>query len=161
MNKWIRMEQELEMLKEQHLYRTMKVIESPQNSHIRYEGRELLMLASNAYLDLCNEERVKKAAAEALAEYGNGSGGSRLTTGTTRLHMELEETLAKLKGREAALVFNTGFAANSGILPSLCREGDVIFSDELNHASIIDGCRQSKARTIVYKHNDMEDLERK
>ena len=161
MNKWIRMEQELEMLKEQHLYRTLRVIDSPQNSHICYEGRDLLMMASNAYLDLCNEERVKKAAMEVLAEYGTGSGGSRLTTGTTRLHMELEEVLAKFKGREAALVFNTGFAANSGILPALCREGDVIFSDELNHASIIDGCRQSKARTIVYKHNDMEDLERK
>ncbi len=161
MNKWSRMEQDLELLKQQHLYRSMKVIDSPQNSHIRYEGRDLIMLASNAYLDLCNEERVKKAAAEALADYGTGSGGSRLTTGTTQLHMELEETLARLKGREAALVFNTGFAANSGILPAICREGDVIFSDELNHASIIDGCRQSKGRTIVYRHNDMEDLERK
>lgn len=161
MNKWARMERELEMLKEQHLYRTIKVIESPQNSHIRFQDRELLMLASNAYLDLCNEIRVKEAAAKALEEYGTGSGGSRLTTGTTVLHTELEDALAKLKGREAALVFNTGFAANSGIIPALCREGDVIFSDEKNHASIIDGCRQSKARTVVYRHNDMEDLEKK
>lgn len=161
MHKWIRMEQEMEELKELHLYRWLKVIDSPQNSHVCYEGRDLLMLASNAYLDLCNEERVKKAAVEALVKYGTGSGGSRLTTGNTRLHMELEKVLAEFKGREAALVFSTGFAANSGILPVLCREGGVIFSDELNHASIIDGCRQSKARTIVYKHNDMGDLEKK
>lgn len=161
MNKWQRMEEELELLQQQNLYRTMKVIDGPQNSHVRYQGRDMLMLASNAYLDFCNDDRVKAYAAEVLQEYGIGSGGSRLTTGTTNLHMELEETLAKLKGREKALVFNTGFAANYGIIAALCHDGDVIFSDERNHASIIDGCRQSKAKTVIYRHNDMKDLEQK
>ncbi len=161
MNKWERMEKELDNLKKNYLYRTMKVIEGPQNSHVIYQGRDMLMLASNAYLDFCNDERVKEYTIKVLKKYGTGSGGSRLTTGTTNIHMELEETLARLKGREAAIVFNTGFAANSGIIPAICHEGDVIFSDELNHASIIDGCRQSKAKTVIYKHNDMADLEEK
>lgn len=149
------------MLEESHLYRRLKVIESAQSAHVRYGGNDMLMLASNSYLDFCNEKRIKEYAAKALMEYGTGSGGSRLTTGTTNLHTELEESLARFKGRESAVVFNTGFAANSGILPVLCREGDVIYSDERNHASIIDGCRQSKAETVIYKHNDMEDLEKK
>lgn len=161
MDKWKRMEEELQTLRERHLYRTAKVIESSQRSHVLYQGRDMLMLASNSYLDLCDEERIKECAARALTEYGAGSGGSRLTTGTTVLHVQLEEALARFKNREAAVVFNTGFAANGGILPALCREGDVIYSDELNHASIIDGCRQSKAETVVYRHNDMTDLERK
>lgn len=161
MNKWQRMEEELELLQQQNLYRTMKVIDGPQNSHVRYQGRDMLMLSSNAYLDFCNDDRVKAYAAEVLQEYGTGSGGSRLTTGTTNLHMELEEALAKLKGREKALVFNTGFAANYGIIAALCHDGDVIFSDERNHASIIDGCRQSKAKTVIYRHNDRKDLEQK
>lgn len=155
------MEEELNTLRKRHLYREVKVIESPQSAHVRYRGRDMLMLASNSYLDLCNEERIKAYAARILAEYGTGSGGSRLTTGTTALHTQTEEALARFKGREAAVVFNTGFAANSGILPALCRAGDVIYSDELNHASIIDGCRQSRAETVVYRHNDMADLERK
>ncbi len=155
------MEEELKALRQQQLYREIKVIESPQRAHVRYRNRDMLMLASNSYLDLCGEERVKAYAARALAEYGTGSGGSRLTTGTNIYHIQLEEALARFKGREAAVVFNTGFAANSGVIPCLCRAGDVIYSDELNHASIIDGCRQSGAETVVYRHNDMEDLERK
>lgn len=161
MNKWAWMEEELCALQEQHLYRRVKVIESVQSSHVRYQGRDMLMMASNSYLDFCGQERIKKYAAEVLREYGTGSGGSRLTTGTMRIHMELEESLARFKGREAAVVFNTGFAANSGIIPALCRKGDVIYSDALNHASIIDGCRQSGAETVIYAHNDMTDLEKK
>ncbi|MCI8528945.1 MAG: 8-amino-7-oxononanoate synthase [Lachnospiraceae bacterium] len=161
MDKWKRMEEELGMLKEKHLYRRLKVLESAQNSHVRYQGRDMLMLASNSYLDFCNDERVKEYALNVLLEYGTGSGGSRLTTGTMKIHMELEEALARFKGREAAMVFNTGFAANSGILPALCGEGDIIYSDARNHASIIDGCKMSKADTVVYQHNDMADLERK
>lgn len=157
----MRMEEELDTLRKRHLYREVKVIESPQSSHVRYRGRDMLMLASNSYLDLCNEERIKAYAARILAEYGIGSGGSRLTTGTTVCHTRLEEALARFKSREAAVVFNTGFAANSGVIPCLCREGDVIYSDALNHASIIDGCRQSRAETVIYRHNDMADLERK
>lgn len=161
MNKWKRMEEELRTLQENHLYRRIKVIESPQKSHVRYQGRDMLMLASNSYLDLCDEECIKTYAADVLREYGTGSGGSRLTTGTTVLHTKLEERLAQFKGREAAVVFNTGFAANSGIIPALCKKGDIIYSDEKNHASIIDGCRQSAAETVIYRHNDMEDLEKK
>lgn len=159
--KWKRMEEELRCLRRENLCRSTRTIESAQKSHVRYRGRDMLMLASNSYLDFCDEERIKEYASRALMEYGTGSGGSRLTTGTTALHIRLEEALARFKGREAALVFNSGFAANTGILPALCREGDVIYSDELNHASIIDGCRQSKARTVIYRHNDMEDLEKK
>ena len=161
MNKWGWMEEELGMLQEQHLYRQVKVIESAQSSHVQYRGRDMLMLASNSYLDLCAQDCIKEYAAQVLREYGTGSGGSRLTTGTTKIHMELEESLARFKGREGAVVFNTGFAANSGILPVLCRKGDVIYSDALNHASIIDGCRQSGAETVIYAHNDMADLEKK
>lgn len=160
-DKWAFIKEDLKARKETDLYRTVKIIESPQSSHIRYKGKQMLMLASNAYLDLCNEPRIKEAAAHALKQYGTGSGGSRLTTGTTKLHAELETALARFQGREAALVFNTGFAANSGIIPALCKKGSVIFSDELNHASIIDGCRLAGAETILYRHNDMSDLETK
>lgn len=161
MDKWKRMGDELYRLQEKHLYRRIKVIESAQSAHVRYQGRDMLMLASNSYLDFCDEERIKEYAAKALMEYGTGSGGSRLTTGTTVLHTRLEEALARFKGREAALVFNTGFAANSGVIPALCGEGEIIYSDAKNHASIIDGCRQSKAETVIYRHNDMADLEKK
>lgn len=161
MNKWRRIEEELQSLQEQHLYREIRVIESSQHAHVRYRNRDMLMLASNSYLDFCDEERIKAYAAQVLTEYGTGSGGSRLTTGTTVCHIQLEEALARFKGRESAMVFNTGFAANGGVLPALCRGGDIIYSDELNHASIIDGCRQSRAETVIYRHNDMRDLERK
>lgn len=161
MSKWDFIEDTLADLKSRNLYRNVNVLEGPQNTYVTYEGRQLLMLASNSYLDFCNEPRIKEYAAEILAQYGTGSGGSRLTTGTTDIHMQLEENLARFKGRDAALVFNTGFAANTGILGAICQEGSVIFSDELNHASIIDGCRQARAKTVIYRHNDMADLEQK
>ena len=119
------------------------------------------MFASNDYLDLANDPRVKDAAVEAVRKYGAGTGGSRLTTGTQTIHKELEHALAEFKCTEDAITFATGFAANSGVIPALCSRSDVIFSDELNHASIIDGCRLSGARIVVYRHNDMRDLERK
>lgn len=122
---------------------------------------EVLMFGSNDYLDLANDARVKKAAAEALARYGAGSGGSRLTTGTLPPHAALEAHLAAFKGTEAAVLYATGYMANVGIISALCGKEDVIFSDALNHASIIDGGRLSRARVIVYAHNDMADLERK
>ncbi len=160
-DKWAFMKEDLEKRRQRELYRTMKVLDSSQSTHVLYHGKRLLMLASNAYLDFCNDPRIKAAAGKALEGYGTGSGGSRLTTGTTRLHTELEAALARFKGREASLVFNSGFAANSGILPAVCRKGSVIFSDELNHASIIDGCRMAGAETVIYRHNDMADLERR
>lgn len=160
-DKWEFMKQALKERKEKDLYRTMKVMEGPQSTHVYCNGKQLLMLASNAYLDFCNESCIKEYAARILEQYGAGSGGSRLTTGTTDIHMNLEKSLAHFKNREAALVFNTGFAANTGIIQAICGSDHVIFSDEQNHASIIDGCRQSKAKTVIYRHNDMADLEQK
>lgn len=160
--KWQWLEAELQNLQDNNLYRTFKVLEGAQSSHVRWQGRDMLMLASNAYLDMCDDPEVKAAGAEAVLRWGVGSGGSRLTTGTSSPHVQLEEALAQFKGRQAAIAFNTGFAANSGTIPALCHSPeDVIFSDELNHASIIDGCRQSPARTIIYRHNDMADLAQK
>lgn len=160
-SKWKRMEQELSDLKTSHLYRSMTVLDSGQTKLVDLDGRKQHLFSSNSYLDLCNEPRVKAYASQILQEYGVGSGGSRLTTGTSRIHAELEETIAKFKNREAALVYNTGYMANVGIISALAKKGDVIYSDELNHASIIDGCRLSRAEVVVYKHNDMEDLEEK
>ena len=152
---------ELERLKEHSLYRSMRTMESAQSKYVTIKGRRTLMLASNSYLDLANDQRVKQAAADATLLWGAGSGGSRLTTGNTSLHEELEGKLAHCKGTEAALLFNTGYMANVGILSALCDSESVIFSDAYNHASIIDGARLSKARIVVYKHNDMQDLEAK
>lgn len=153
--------EDLAQLKEKALYRSMRTLESAQSKYVKLNGKKILMLASNSYLDLADDERVKKAAAEAALAWGAGSGGSRLTTGNTVLHEALEKKLAQFKGTEAALLFNTGYMANVGIISALCDSESVIFSDEYNHASIIDGARLSKARIIVYKHNDMQDLEAK
>jgi 8-amino-7-oxononanoate synthase len=150
----------LQALESKHLYRSMKVIDGPQSAHVACEGRDLLMLASNSYLDLSNHPEVKAAAADAALRWGVGSGGSRLTTGNTHLHEALESTIARFKGTEAALVFDTGYMANVGTISSLCGPGDSVFSDELNHASIIDGIRLSRATVHIYRHNDMDDLDR-
>ena len=145
----------------QHLYRQMTELSSAQCAHVTCAGRDMLMLASNNYLGLADHPALKEAARQAIAAYGCSSGGSRLTTGTLPLHTQLERALANFKGTEAALLFNTGYSANVGIISALGRKDSVIFSDELNHASIIDGCRLSRARTIVYRHNDMQDLDQK
>lgn len=152
---------ELERLKENKLYRAMRTIGSEQSRYVELNGRRVLMLASNSYLDLAADSRVKQAAADAALKWGAGSGGSRLTTGTIALHTELENKLAQLKHTEAALLFNTGYMANLGTISALADSESTIFSDEYNHASIIDGCRLSRARIVVYKHNDMDDLARK
>lgn len=124
-------------------------------------GRELINLGSNNYLGLTEHPKVKAATAAAIAEYGTGSAGSRLLTGTTPLHLQMEQALAGFKGVEAVVTFSAGFMALSATVSTLAGEGDFIFSDELNHASIIDGCRRSDAETAVYRHNDMADLEAK
>lgn len=155
------LKQELERLKKQHLYRSMKVMDSEQSRYVDINGRHVLMMASNSYLDLAADPRVKKAAADAALQWGAGSGGSRLTTGNTGLHARLEAKLAEFKHTEAALLFNTGYTANVGTISALTDSESVIFSDEYNHASIIDGCRLSKAKIVVYRHNDMKDLERR
>jgi len=122
-------------------------------------GRQLINLGSNNYLGLTEHPKVKAAAAAAAAEYGTGSAGSRLLTGTTPLHLQMDAALARFKHAEAVVTFSTGFMALSATVGTLAGEGDFIFSDELNHASIIDGCRRSPAKTVVYRHNDMGDLE--
>ncbi len=150
-----------ESLKEKNLYRTMKSIGSCQGSHINIDGCEYILMASNSYLDLTSHPYMISKTKEALSMYGVGSGGSRLTTGNTVVHDALETKIAEFKSAEASIVFNTGYVANLATISALMRNGGVIFSDELNHASIIDGCRLSRCTTVVYKHNDMEDLEKK
>ncbi len=161
MDKWKRLNRELEQIREKNLLRKMTIFDTAQSSVVEVEGKREHLFSSNSYLDMCNEPAVKEYARRILDEYGIGSGGSRLTTGTTRIHMQLEETIAAFKKREAALVFNTGYMANVGILSALAGRGDIIYSDELNHASIIDGCRLSRADLVIYRHNDMDDLEEK
>ncbi|WP_182188520.1 8-amino-7-oxononanoate synthase [Pectinatus frisingensis] len=155
------MEKYLQNKKELHLYRQTREITSAQSAHVIYQGRRMLMLASNNYLGLSNNTVVKESAEQAIKKYGCGSGGSRLTTGTLSLHNQLECALAKFKNTEAALLFNTGYMANLGIISAICQKGWIIYSDELNHASIIDGCRLSSARIVIYNHNNMDSLEAK
>jgi glycine C-acetyltransferase len=150
---------ELEVLKRQGLYRKLRRVEGDQGPTLMLDGSEVLNFSSNNYLGLANHPALKKAAKEAIDRYGCGAVASRLISGNMALHEELEEKLAKLKGTEAALVFNSGYQANVGIIPALAGEGDVIFSDELNHASIIDGCRLARAKTVVYSHCDPAGLE--
>lgn len=145
-------------IRDKGLYRELRYIETSQSPRVKIEGKNFILLGSNNYLGLCDDSRLKKAAIDAINKYGVGSGGSRLTTGSYDLHKELEEKLASFKGTEASLVFNTGYMANVGIISALCDYSWVIFSDKLNHASIIDGYRLSRAKLIRYKHCDMNDL---
>ncbi|WP_047152075.1 8-amino-7-oxononanoate synthase [Aneurinibacillus tyrosinisolvens] len=155
------LQEALNELTKKGLYRQLRRIESAASHRVIMEGREMLMFASNNYLGLANDPRLIRAACQAIEKYGTGSSGSRLTTGNTILHEQLEERLAHFKGTESAIVFNTGYMANIAALTSLVGEGDVIFSDALNHASIIDGCRLSRAQTVIYRHSDILDLEEK
>ncbi len=143
------------------LARTCRTLESPTGPTTSVNGRELLVLSSNDYLDLARDPRVTEAMAVAARTWGSGSGGSRLTTGTQPPHVQLETTLARFKGAEAALVYGTGYMANVGAVTALVGKGDAILSDELNHASIIDGCRLSGADVLVYRHGDLAELDRK
>ncbi|MCB2339022.1 8-amino-7-oxononanoate synthase [Clostridium estertheticum] len=145
-------------IKDKGLYRELRYIDTAQSPRVKIEGKDFILLGSNNYLGLCDDFRLKKAAIDAINKYGVGSGGSRLTTGSYDLHKQLEEKIASFKGTEASLVFNTGYMANVGIISALCDAGWVIFSDKLNHASIIDGYRLSGAKLIRYKHCDMDDL---
>ncbi|MDT8904038.1 8-amino-7-oxononanoate synthase [Anaeroselena agilis] len=146
----------LDMLKEAGLHRRLTACGEADEA--RDEGSSPLMLASNDYLGLTRHPAVRRAAADAAMRLGGGAGGSRLTTGNHALYAALEEELAAFKGTEAALVFGSGYMANIGTLGALAGGDDVIFSDELNHASIVDGCRLAKARTVVYRHCDPADL---
>ena len=155
----------LDAARANNTYRSMRLMETPESSHVKIRmlngaSQEQLLLASNSYLDLANVDELKQAMAQAVLEWGTGSGGARLTTGNKTPHQELEEFIAKFKCEESAITFNTGYMANVGTISALCGKNDFIFSDELNHASIIDGIRLSRAKCFVYKHNDMADLDR-
>ncbi len=151
---------ELQVLRNASLYRRLRSVAGEQDAVLTVDGRQVLNLCSNNYLGLANHPALRKAAKEAIDRYGCGSGASRLISGNMTLHEELESKIAELKGTEAALVFNSGFQANTGIIPVLVGEGDVILSDALNHASIIDGSRLARAKIAVYGHCDLDELER-
>jgi len=148
----------LQELKELGLYRRMRMISGPQGPRVVLDGKPVLLLCSNNYLGLADHPRVREAAADAAMRWGVGSGASRLVSGTMTVHRRLEERLAEFKHAQAALLFGSGYLANIGVITALAGEGKVVFSDELNHASIIDGCRLARAETCVYRHADVEHL---
>jgi glycine C-acetyltransferase len=156
--------EQIETLKQQHLYKVPKILETPAGGRVRMNGREVVNLSSNNYLGLANHPRVREAALRAIETWGVGAGAVRWIGGTMSVHQELEDRLAKFKNTEAVLVFTSGFTANSGCIPAVLTDQDVVISDELNHASIIDGVRLSPARYkksegFVYGHKDMGHLE--
>jgi 8-amino-7-oxononanoate synthase len=148
----------LEELRDRGLYRRLRLLDGPQGPRVLLDGRPVLLLCSNNYLGLADHPRVREAAAEAAMRWGAGAGASRLISGSMKPHRHLEERLASFKGYEAALLFGSGYLANTGVIAALTGRGEVVFSDELNHASIIDGCRLSRADTFVYRHRDAEHL---
>jgi predicted pyridoxal phosphate-dependent acyltransferase len=150
----------LESLRERNLYRHLRTVQGEQDPWVELDGRRVLNLCSNNYLGLASHPRLKEAAAQAAYTYGCGSGASRLICGTMALHETLEHRIAKFKGADAALVYNSGYMANLGVIPPLVGKQDVVFSDELNHASVIDGCRLSRAMVRVFPHGDVDALER-
>jgi glycine C-acetyltransferase/8-amino-7-oxononanoate synthase len=148
----------LEELRSAGLHRRLRLIDSPQGPRVLLDGTEVLLLCSNNYLGLADHPRVRQAAAEAAERWGAGAGASRLISGNLALHQKLERRLAEFTGTEAALLFGSGYLANTGTVAALAGRGEVVFSDQLNHASIIDGCRLSRAETFVYRHRDLEHL---
>jgi len=138
----------------------LRTLQGPSAPHSIVDGKEVIMLCSNNYLNLSNHPKIKRAAREAIKTHGAGSGSVRPIAGNMDLHIELERRIAKFKRTEASLYYMSGFAANQGLIAQLAGEGDIIISDELNHGSIIDGVRLTKAERGIYKHCDMADLER-
>ena len=155
---WI--DDELKNLRETGFYNTIRTLSSPQGAHVVVDGKNVLNFCSNNYLGLANHPRIIAAAEAAMQKYGLGPGAVRSIAGTMTLHLELEKRMAEFKHVEAAVTFQSGFAANGAAIPALVGKEDVIFSDELNHASIIDGSRLSGARIIRYAHCDPQDLDR-
>ncbi len=146
-------------LRDRGLYRRLRLIEGAQGPRVTLDGRSVLLLCSNNYLGLADEPRVREAAAEAALRWGAGAGASRLISGNMEAHRSLEAGLAEFAGYDAALLFGSGYLANTGAIAALAGAGEVVFSDALNHASIIDGCRLSRAETFVYRHADLDHLE--
>lgn len=153
-------EQKINELKQAGTYRILPINEGPCEAIINLNGHEVINLSSNNYLGFANHPRLKHAAIQAIETYGVGAGAVRTIVGNMRVHETLDQVIARFKHEEAALVFQSGFACNAGVIQAITEEGDLIISDELNHASIIDGVRLSKAARAVYKHSDMADLER-
>jgi len=150
---------ELIKIKQSGLYRELKVVGNAQDTHIEIEGKTFLSFCSNNYLGLANHPSVIKAVKDAVGKYGWGAGASRLVSGNMTLHEALENEISRFKGKEAAIVFPTGYMANLGAITSFVSNGDLVICDKLNHASIIDGCRLSRAAFRVYAHCDMDKLE--
>jgi 8-amino-7-oxononanoate synthase len=148
----------LEELRDRGLYRSLRLIEGPQGPQVMLAGKEVLLLCSNNYLGLADDPVVREAAAAAALRWGAGAGASRLISGNMTPHRDLESQLARFKGYESALLFGSGYLANTGVIAALAGKDEVVFSDELNHASIIDGCRLSRAETFVYRHGDLDHL---
>jgi 8-amino-7-oxononanoate synthase len=145
-------------LRERGLYRRLRLIEGPQGPRVLLGDDEVLLLCSNNYLGLADHPKVREAAAAAAIRWGAGAGASRLISGNMEPHRQLEKKLAGFKGYEASLLFGSGYLANTGAIAALTDAGEVVFSDELNHASIVDGCRLSRAETFIYRHGDLEHL---
>jgi glycine C-acetyltransferase len=138
----------------------LRVLETGSTPHAVVEGKEVIMLCSNNYLNLSNHPRLIQKAIDTSKQYGAGSGSVRAIAGTLQIHMDVEEKLANFKRTESSLIYQTGFAANAGLIPQLAGKGDIIISDELNHGSIIDGVRLTKADRAIFKHRDVGDLEK-
>lgn len=155
------LEKELDQLKEKGLYNTIDILESENGACIIVDGKKMINLASNNYLGFANREELKKACIDATETYGVGAGAVRTINGSLKIHQQLEEKIAEFKGTEAAIAFQSGFNCNMGAISAVMTKEDAILSDELNHASIIDGCRLSGAKIIRIKHQDMKDLEKK
>ncbi|MFA5560648.1 MAG: glycine C-acetyltransferase [Acholeplasmataceae bacterium] len=150
----------IQALKDQGVYRKLPISDGACEAEINLNGKKVINLSSNNYLGLANHPRLKEAAKKAVDKYGVGAGSVRTIVGNMDIHEALDDVIAKFKKEEAALVFQSGFATNAGVIQAITEKGDLIISDELNHASIIDGVRLSRADRAIYKHNDMEDLER-
>ena len=146
-------------IKQSGLYPYFRPLSSAQDTEVQLDGQKLLMFGSNSYLGLTNHPKVKEAAIAAINKYGTGCAGSRFLNGTLDIHLECEEKLARFVGKEAALVYSTGFQVNLGVLPTLATRSDFLILDKLDHASIVDGARMSFSRVIRYRHNDMQSLE--
>jgi len=155
------LDQNLGELKEQGLYNEIDPVEGPNGAIIKVRGKDLINLSSNNYLGLATNEDLKQVAKDAIDKYGVGAGAVRTINGTLDLHVKLEEKLAEFKGTEAAISYQSGFNCNMAAISAVMDKNDAILSDQLNHASIIDGCRLSKAKIIAFKHSDMEDLRAK
>src|SRR5215467_2129135 len=151
---------ELQNLETQELLWRVRTLQTPSAPHAKVDGKNVLVLCSNNYLGLANHPKLKQAAIAATRKYGAGSGSVRVIAGTMDLHLKLEKILANYRRTESSITFQSGYATNAGVILSLVDDRDLIISDELNHGSIIDGCRMTKAERRVYKHKDMTELEK-